>query len=234
MLRSERQDLVRRREAKPIMHSMFLSNAMAFWTSHALIGQCSLAAVLAHLGLLSRLSEECASTTTRLAASAATPPRAPTSTLIPRRRSARLAWLELVAKAQPGPAAPLVDHLPGTARSSHTASQPRAPTAPPPRAQAPRALGERSKGAVATGAVSHLVLELLVGIGGASHAIARDSLEPSFTYSHAYEADPGCRAILACLSAVHLATGTPSEGTLGSVRLLLEPGPESLEAVLGM
>lgn len=48
-------------------------------------------------------------------------------------------------------------------------------------------------------------------------------------YAHTYETDLGCCAILALPSA-HLAMGTPFDGVLGWVRLLLDPGPESLES----
>lgn len=103
--------------------------------------------------------------------------------------------------------------------------------APPPAAVAPPPPGGRAHGA-APGAISHLILELFAGAGVASHALAHGSRDPSFKYSHTYETNPGCREILVRLLAVHLASGTPSDGFLGSVRFLLELGPESVEAVV--
>lgn len=46
MPRSERQDLIWRRGTELITHATLPSNALTFWTPHALIGQCSIASVL--------------------------------------------------------------------------------------------------------------------------------------------------------------------------------------------
>lgn len=54
---SERNELIRCCETKLATHAMHVTNALACCTSHALIGQCSLASVPGHIGLLSGLAE---------------------------------------------------------------------------------------------------------------------------------------------------------------------------------
>lgn len=80
-------------------------------------------------------------------------------------------------------------------------------------------------------ALSHY---LFGGIGEAHHAIAAHPSGSAHLHAHAYESDASCCTVLMRIPPIILAQGLPSDGLQGTVRLLLEDGPERLESVLAI